>query len=148
MVSHSRGLPVSHAVSAGGVVYRGNSGTMEVVVCHSAHRDIWALPKGTPDQGESTLETALREVREETGLEVVSERELDSIDYWFVQDRHRVHKVVHFWLMRPVGGSLDDHDHEFDLVVWKPVDAALDMLTYKGERDMVELAMSQLGAGV
>ena len=59
-----------------------------------------------PDPGETSEQTALREVAEETGLEVRITGPLDSIEYWFVQSGTRIHKTVHYFLMEPVGGDL------------------------------------------
>ena len=74
----------------------------------------------TPELRETLEETAIREVTEETGLKVSLEAPIDFIRYWFVRpdDGVRCHKTVHFYLMSAVGGSLDDHDHEFDEVRW------------------------------
>ncbi|MCA9825226.1 MAG: NUDIX hydrolase [Dehalococcoidia bacterium] len=143
-----RGLPVRDAESAGGVVYRVEGDRTEVVICKVAGRDTWALPKGTPEDGESRLSTAIREVQEETGLAVEPVAELGSIDYWFVGDGHRVHKIVYFWLMTAAGGCTADHDSEFDVVEWVPLDQALQRLSYKGEREVVSLAAGRIASGV
>ena len=76
------------------------------------------LPKGTPEPGESEVQTALREVREETGLEVESQGRIGSINYWFADSKQdvRFNKTVHFYLMLPTGGDLSLHDDEFDAV--------------------------------
>ena len=102
---------------------------------------LWALPKGTPDSGETLEETALRETREETGLEVAVEASLGSIRYFFVRGSTRFHKTVHFFLMRPVGGALDLHDKEFDEVRWAPAAEAVAILTHATERSVVERAL-------
>jgi len=104
------------------------------------------LPKGTPDSGETTEETALRETREETGIEVEIERQLRSIRYFFVRGSTRFHKTVHFFLMRPIGGSTDEHDSEFDEVRWTDLEEALAILNHATERSVVEEA-AQLMAG-
>jgi len=75
-------------------------------------------PKGTPIFGETLEATALREVTEETGLLVRIISPLDAISYTFVQRGTRIHKTVHYFLMEPIGGSLDDHDREFEEVRW------------------------------
>jgi 8-oxo-dGTP pyrophosphatase MutT (NUDIX family) len=107
---------------------------------------LWALAKGTPDSGESLAETASREVREETGIEVEIEESLGSISYFFVRQRTRFHKTVHFFLMRPIGGSIEQHDHEFDEVRWFQLEEALEIMTYPTEREVVERAAMRLEA--
>ena len=101
---------------------------------------LWALPKGTPDSGETLEETALRETREETGLEVEIEAPIAAIRYFFVRGSTRFHKTVHFFLMRPVGGALELHDREFDEARWATIPEALALLTHATERSVVERA--------
>lgn len=105
---------------------------------------LWALPKGTPDSGETIEETALRETREETGIEVEIERQLRSIRYFFVRGSTRFHKTVHFFLMRPIGGSTAQHDSEFDEVRWTDLEEALAILNHATERSVVEEAAQVL----
>ena len=104
----------------------------------------WTLPKGTPHAGESTQETALREVAEETGLEVRIVEPLPSIEYAFAQDGTRIQKTVHYFLMEPVGGDLSRHDHEFEDVRWVSFDEAPGLLTFQTERDLVATAAARL----
>ena len=127
----------ARATSAGGVVHRSEAGRVELLLVHRRSPLLWALPKGTPDSGESIEETALRETREETGIEVEIESPLGSISYFFVRERIRFHKTVHFFLMRPVGGSIDLHDHEFDEVRWFQLEEALEIMSYPTERGVV-----------
>ena len=134
------GLRNARATSAGGVVHRTTGGRIEVVLVHRRHPKLWALPKGTPDAGETVEETALRETREETGLEVELEARLRSISYFFVRGRTRFHKTVHFFLMRPVGGDVSQHDHEFDEVRWFQLEEAIGIMTHPTERSVVEQA--------
>lgn len=108
---------------------------------------LWALPKGTPDSGETIEETALRETREETGLQVEIERPLRAIRYYFVRGSTRYHKTVHFFLMRAVGGSTEAHDAEFDEVRWVSVEEAGALLNHVTERSVVEEAAAALRAG-
>lgn len=105
---------------------------------------LWALPKGTPDSGETIEETALRETREETGIDVEIERQLRSIRYFFVRGSTRFHKTVHFFLMRPIGGSTAQHDSEFDEVRWTDLEEALAILNHATERSVVEEAAQVL----
>jgi 8-oxo-dGTP pyrophosphatase MutT (NUDIX family) len=139
-------MPIRDAVSAGGVVARtSHDGVPQVVLCGRRAEKLWGLPKGTPDDGEGLEETALREVREETGLLVEAVEKLGTIDYWFVMRGFRIHKLVHHWLMRPVGGDVADHDHEYDDVDWFPIDVALDRITYDNERKVLVEAGKRLG---
>jgi 8-oxo-dGTP pyrophosphatase MutT (NUDIX family) len=136
----------ARATSAGGVVHRPVNDHREILLVHRRAPRLWALPKGTPDAGETLLETALREVREETGIAVEAEDPLGAISYFFVRDRTRFHKTVHFFLMRPVGGSTDQHDHEFDEVRWFQMEEALQVMTHATEREVVERAALRLAA--
>jgi 8-oxo-dGTP pyrophosphatase MutT (NUDIX family) len=104
----------------------------------------WTLPKGTPHQNETREETALREVGEETGLEVRITGRLDQIEYSFVQSGTRIHKTVYYFLMEPVGGDLDRHDHEFEQVRWIDFADAATVLTFETERALVAQAATVL----
>jgi 8-oxo-dGTP pyrophosphatase MutT (NUDIX family) len=140
-------LRTARATSAGGVVYRVIDGRIQVVLAHRRSPPLWALPKGTPDSGETVEETAVRETREESGLEVEIERPLSSIRYFFVRGSTRFHKTVHFFLMRAVGGSTEDHDAEFDEVRWMDLDEALAVMTHATERSVVEAAAAVIDGG-
>jgi 8-oxo-dGTP pyrophosphatase MutT (NUDIX family) len=135
------------ATSAGGVVIRfEGSVPMFVAGCRRRERDsrTWTLPKGTPNEGETVEQTALREVAEETGLQVRISAPLDSIEYWFVLSGTRIHKTVHYFLMEPTGGDLADHDHEFEEVRWVRFDDAPTLLTFDTERALVAKAAATL----
>jgi 8-oxo-dGTP pyrophosphatase MutT (NUDIX family) len=106
----------------------------------------WTLPKGTPDPGETIEETALREVGEETGLEVRIVEPLSAIEYDFVQDGTRIHKTVHYYLMEAVGGDLAHHDAEFERVRWVAFDEADALLTFATERELVAATAAHLAA--
>ena len=135
---------VEKQVSAGGVVVRDGGSGPEVVLCGRKAPPLWALPKGTPEPGETQEQVALREVNEETGLQVQVEGFIESIEYWFVRppDGVRVHKTVHFYLMSATGGDLSLHDREFDDVRWFPADQAVSAMTYEGEVRVVEKGLT------
>lgn len=140
-------LRTARATSAGGVVHRTVDGETEILLVHRRAPVLWALPKGTPDSGETIEETALRETREETGIEVEIEAPLSAIRYFFVRGTTRFHKTVHFFLMRPVGGALELHDGEFDEVRWARVGEALALMNHATERSVVERAVALLAIG-
>ena len=131
-------------MSAGGVVLRAGENRGEVVLCGRSQPPIWSLPKGMPELGETRVQTAIREVSEETGLKVKIECFIDSIEYWFVRptDGVRCRKSVLFYLMSATGGDTSRHDHEFDDVRWFPVPEALRTLTYGNEAKIVEKGLS------
>ena len=137
---------VRAAVSAGGVVYRVREGRPEIVLVARPVTNLWALPKGTPNPGESLEETALREVSEETGLEVEIVEPISEIAYSFhvTDGRVRIDKVVHHFLMTATGGDVSHHDHEYDLVGWYGLTEALRLMTYDNERTVVERARARL----
>jgi 8-oxo-dGTP pyrophosphatase MutT (NUDIX family) len=108
--------------------------------------DVLALPKGHPDGGESSIEAARREVREETGLVAEPVEKLGDVRYWYVWQGERVLKIVSFFLFRYRSGSVRDHDHEVESAEWIPLAEAPSRLAYKGEREMAELALSRLQA--
>lgn len=136
--------------SAGGVVV---NGAHEVVVIVPTRRaadgsKVLALPKGHPDGAESAAEAALREVREEAGVDTELVGSLGEVRYWYQRGGRRIAKVVEFFLLRYVSGDVDDHDHEVEHARWIPATEAVDTLTYAGERDMVREALSRLREGL
>jgi 8-oxo-dGTP pyrophosphatase MutT (NUDIX family) len=140
-------LTAATATSAGGIVIRFLGENAQFVAGRrKRERDgaTWTLPKGTPIPGETLEETALREVAEETGLKVRVVAPLDSIKYTFVQRGTRIRKTVHYFLMEAVGGSLDDHDREFEEVRWVAFDDAAGLLSFETERALVGLAAGRL----
>jgi 8-oxo-dGTP pyrophosphatase MutT (NUDIX family) len=105
---------------------------------------VLALPKGHPDGGESELEAARREVREETGVDAEPIEKLGEITYTYERKGRPVEKRVAFYLFRYRSGELA-HDHEIEEVRWMPLHEAARALTYEGEREMVQRALSRYG---
>lgn len=143
-------LRTTTATSAGGIVIRFEGEVPYLVVgSRRRERDVvtWTLPKGTPNAGETREETAIREVGEETGLDVRITAPLDSIEYWFVQRGLRIHKTVHYFLMEQTGGDLARHDHEFEAVRWISFADAQNTLTFETERALVARAAEAIAPG-
>jgi 8-oxo-dGTP pyrophosphatase MutT (NUDIX family) len=108
---------------------------------------VLALPKGHIEQGESAAEAAQRELREEAGVNCELVEKLGDIRYWYSRGGERVMKVVSFFLFRYRSGSVRDHDHEVDSAEWVALEDAPRLLTYRGEKQMAEAALSSLRSG-
>jgi 8-oxo-dGTP pyrophosphatase MutT (NUDIX family) len=107
----------------------------------------WSLPKGHFKKAETAEQAALREVREETGLEVEIRAPIGTIDYWFTEGKFKYHKFVHYFAMRAVGGSLDDHDDEVVEARWFAWNEALSVMAYETERAIVAESRASLVSG-
>ena len=142
-------LPVREQVSAGGVVFRGEKDRLEVVIVSVGGRNRWQLPKGLVDAGEKPEITAVREAREEAGIDSEVVQHLETIEYWFAGldggERVRFHKHVHFYLLRYLAGDTRDHDWEVNEARWVPIDDATRQLTFDSERRVTERARELLG---
>lgn len=139
-------LRTVHETSAGGLVVDGIDGPedrqMAALIGRLDRRGrmLWSLPKGHIELGETAEQTAIREVAEETGLQGSVLASLGSIDYWFVTEGRRVHKTVHHYLMRFLGGELSDEDVEVSEVAWVPLKELPHRLAYADERRLAEVA--------
>jgi 8-oxo-dGTP pyrophosphatase MutT (NUDIX family) len=126
--------------SFGGVVVRDGD---VLVITPAGRPQISTLPKGGPQEGESPWVTATREVREETGVEARIVERLGDVRYRYRRGGVRVFKTVGFYLCDYVSGDTADHDHEVDDARWMPIQQARTELTYPGEREMIERALSK-----
>ncbi|PWT74495.1 MAG: NUDIX hydrolase [Chloroflexi bacterium] len=164
-------LPIVHAFSAGGVVYRyfaaenlphagdfrqpGSENqasgeiraTPQVILVGRAADDFWVLPKGTPEQGETTEQAALREVTEETGIQTRIVGKLGSIRYNFSRQGRRYSKEVLYFLMEAIGGDVSLHDHEYDDAQWFTLDSAAEHLAYSNEANVLRRAIPRIVEG-
>ena len=131
-------------VSAGGVVYRRTTDTVEVLICKDAGYHKWVLPKGLVHAGETPDTAALREVREEVGVTCRIVAPLREEKYIYTARGVRVFKTVHYFLMEYESGSEADHDHEMEAVRWAVLDEAIDLMGYQGAKDVLREAKMQL----
>ncbi|WP_114778373.1 NUDIX hydrolase [Botryobacter ruber] len=137
-------LPVLEQVSAGGVAYRTGASGLEVALISVGTQARWQLPKGIVEADETPEATAVREVREETGIDTVLKDRIATIEYWYVgskgAQRVRYHKFVHFYLLEYRSGQVSNHDREVNEARWVPLAQAKQMLTFKNEQQALEKA--------
>ena len=140
-------MAVEREFSAGGVVVKDKDVAVIVPFKLSPEgKRALALPKGHPDEGESMRDAATREVREETGLVAELIDKLGDVEYWYQREGRRILKKVTFYLFEYRSGSLEDHDDEIEEAQWMPLEQAAHELSFRGEREMVERALSRLAA--
>jgi 8-oxo-dGTP diphosphatase len=131
--------------SAGGVVVRGEDVVVIVPTRRAADGSrVLALPKGHMDAGETPIQAAQREVREETGILAEPVRELGQTRYWYRRGGRTIGKEVSFFLFRHTGGDTADHDDEVEEVRWIGLEQAERELSHAAEREMVALARAYL----
>lgn len=134
-------------ISAGGVVLRGEQVVVIVPTRRASNGSrVLALPKGHIDPGESPLQAATREVREETGILAEPVCELGETRYWYRRSGRSVSKIVTFYLFTYLSGDTADHDDEVLEARWIDLREALTALSYEGERAMIERALDRLDA--
>ncbi len=134
-------MSTEREISYGGVVVRDGD---VLVITPTGRPSISALPKGGAAPEETGEQTAVREVREETGIEAEVRGELGEVQYWYRRNGRRIFKTVRFYLCDHRGGDTADHDHEVDEARWIPLARARTSLSYPGEREMIERALSRL----
>lgn len=129
-------------VSAGGLVID-FSGTKGLLIGRFDQKDatrerlLWSLPKGHIEEGETPAEAAIREVAEETGINSEISRELGVIDFWFMAGGKRIHKTVHHYLFKEVGGTLTPQESEVDEARWFPLEEIVELLAYPDEKKLI-----------
>jgi 8-oxo-dGTP diphosphatase len=143
-------IPTKRQISAGGVAYRrAADGRLEVALICVGPKRRWQLAKGIVDAGESPEATAIREVREEAGVETALVAPIDVVEYWYVGTepdgrRVRFHKFVHFFLLEYRSGDVGDHDTEVEEASWAPIADAEAMHAFASERKVMQQARALL----
>jgi 8-oxo-dGTP pyrophosphatase MutT (NUDIX family) len=136
-----RRLRTVDETSAGGLVVDHRSRTAALIGrLDRRGRLLWSLPKGHIEVGETAEQAAVREVEEETGIIGRVVAPLGTIDFWFVAEDRRVHKTVHHFLLRALGGELCDDDFEVAEVAWVPLGELESRLAYADERRLIRRA--------
>jgi 8-oxo-dGTP pyrophosphatase MutT (NUDIX family) len=137
---------IKRQVSSGGVIFRRSGDRIEVALIAAKGRKAWSLPKGLIDKNEVPEATALREVREESGLHGEIVEKIGHISYWYSLDEERikVQKMVHFFLLKYIDGDTGDHDHEVDEARWFAIDEAIELLSYRSEQQIMQKAKGMI----
>lgn len=133
-------------VSAGGVALRRTARGLEAALISVGTPPRWQLPKGLIDKGETPDVAAVREVREEAGIDATPAELIEKVEYWYQANkgtqRIRYHKFVHFYLLWYESGNVSDHDDEVNEARWFSIVKALETLTFNGERSVLEKAVA------
>lgn len=143
--------------SAGGIVFRqaqdfgskpqSTKKSFEVLVAQHSQHHGWVFPKGLigdRKKGEGKEETAIREVKEETGIVGKIIKPLKPVTYWYVFEGEKIKKTVYYYIMEYVGGDIKEHDFEMENVEWLPVNEVGKRLTYKSDREVWTQARKEL----
>jgi 8-oxo-dGTP pyrophosphatase MutT (NUDIX family) len=133
-------------VSAGGVLFRKRDSEIEVCLISKRDRNVWALPRGRVEEGETPDQTAVREVREETGFQAKVLRKIDEISFHFYSktDDRLIYRTVHFFLMPLENSEQGIVDSEVGRVEWFPIEQAIRVLKYENEKEILRKARNLL----
>ncbi len=132
--------------SAGGVVYRKNNDSLEILVAQHSYHHGWVFPKGLIGdkehiKGEKKEDTAIREVEEETGVKAKIIKPLEKVTYWYKFEGETIKKTVYYFVMEYVGGDITKHDMEMENVEFISADKVLERITYKSDKKVFEKAL-------
>ena len=141
-------VPTQIQISAGGVTFRRQDDHLEIALISVGPDKRWQLPKGLVSESESTEAAAMREVREETGLETESIKLIDKIEYWYYSKSEgqqlRFHQFVYFYLLRYLAGNTENHDQEVNEARWIEIDQACSIAAFETERQIIQQAKEML----
>lgn len=141
-------VPTKLQISAGGVAFRTQDERLEVALISVGDNNRWQLPKGLVDKGESTADAAVREVREEAGIDTTVVDRIDKVEYWYLAkengDRVRYHKYVYFYLLRYESGDVTEHDDEVNEAQWVEIGEAVKRLAFDTEKTIVQRAAQMI----
>lgn len=146
MAENNESNNVKREFSAGGIVFKKQDDQLLILIIRTSgataeeRNNVWSFPKGHIDEGESAEIAALREVREESGVDAKIVQSLGSSQYSFVFNSESITKTVDWYLMEYVSGSIEDHDDEVAEVRWVDLDTAKAQLTFQLDRDNLEKA--------
>lgn len=125
--------------SAGGIVFKKEGGKIYILLCKHSSNHTWVFPKGLigdHNKGEKKEETAIREVKEETGVDAKIIEPLKPIAFWYKFNGELIKKTVYYYLMEYVSGDTTQHDFEMEAVEWVPIEEVNDRLSHKSDKQL------------
>lgn len=130
---------MKRAFSAGGIIFDDQK---QVLICQPKDSKNWVFPKGTVDPGETSKQAAIREVKEETGVEAEIITKVGESKFYFTdKSKQKIFKVVFYFAMKYKSGNIKDHDREMQEVMWVSFDQAFEVLTFKNDTDLLTKAL-------
>jgi 8-oxo-dGTP pyrophosphatase MutT (NUDIX family) len=137
---------IKYLHSAGGVIFKKVGSGIEVALIATKNNTIWTLPKGIIDKDESPQMAAVREIQEETGLTGEIVDALGEKSYWFYlkNENAKCKKTVTYFLLRHVSGDTNNFSWEVDEAKWFPLDEAMEILSYKSDKEILLGAKEKL----
>ncbi len=140
---------VKFEFSAGGIVFKKENNQIFILVSQHSQHHGWVFPKGLIGDKEefkhqTKEETAIREVKEETGADGEILEALDPVQYWYIFEGVKIKKTVYYFLMKYVGGDITKHDFEMENVEWVPMDKVEEKLTYKSDKQVWGKALQRI----
>jgi len=136
------------AFSAGGVVFKKDAKELKFLIINPAGTRRWQFPKGLINNGESSKETAIREIAEEGGVDTEIIIKLGDSKYFFVWVGKKIFKTVTFYLMRYIKDTGKGHDKEVDEAIFLPFDKAYEKLTFKDDKGFLKQAKEEIERGL
>lgn len=137
-------------ISSGAIIYISRNGKRKYLIMHRKKSNSWHLPKGTQETGESLKKTALREIKEETGLKIKIEKYIGLLNSVYKRDKKIVQKETYYFLAQPkdARSTLHLHDYEHDKVIFVSYKTALHHLRnysiYEKEEEVLKIAEKML----
>ncbi|MEJ5227344.1 NUDIX hydrolase [Thermodesulfovibrio sp.] len=136
---------MKRAFSAGGVVYKFENEKLKVLLISVKNNKVWALPKGLVEKDEKPEQTALREIKEETGVDGKIKDTIGEVSYWFYLNDEKYFKTVKYYLVEYISGNINPDD-EVDSAKWFSPQEALERLTYGSDKEILKKALEKIGA--